>query len=43
MYADMLLAEGHPAEALTQYKFALKLSPNRFDGAAFSPTGSRTD
>jgi hypothetical protein len=34
MYADMLLAEGHPAEALTQYKVALKLSPNRFDGLA---------
>jgi tetratricopeptide (TPR) repeat protein len=30
----MLLAEGHPAEALTQYKVALKLSPNRFDGLA---------
>jgi hypothetical protein len=34
MYADMLLAEGHAAEALTQYKISLKLSPNRFDGLA---------
>jgi hypothetical protein len=34
MYADMLLAEGHQAEALTQYEVALKLSPNRFDGLA---------
>ena len=30
----MLLAEGHPTEALTQYKVALKLSPNRFQGLA---------
>jgi hypothetical protein len=34
MYADMLLAESHPAEALTQYKTDLKLSPNRFNGLA---------
>jgi tetratricopeptide (TPR) repeat protein len=34
MYADMLLAEGQSAEALTQYKVSLKLSPNRFDGLA---------
>jgi tetratricopeptide (TPR) repeat protein len=34
MYADMLLAEGHPAEALAQYKTDLKLSPNRFNGLA---------
>lgn len=34
MYADMLLAESHPAEALAQYKTDLKLSPNRFNGLA---------
>jgi hypothetical protein len=34
MYADMLLAEGRPAEALAQYKTDLKLSPNRFNGLA---------
>lgn len=34
MYADMLLAEGEPAEALAQYKMDLKLSPNRFNGLA---------
>jgi len=32
MYADMLLADNRPAEALTQYRTALKLSPNRFNG-----------
>jgi tetratricopeptide (TPR) repeat protein len=31
MYADMLLTENRPAEALVQYRTALKLSPNRFD------------
>jgi tetratricopeptide (TPR) repeat protein len=34
MYADMLLAQGDAGEALTQYKAALRLSPNRFDGLA---------
>jgi len=34
MYADMLLAEGQPAEALDQYKTDLELSPNRFNGLA---------
>jgi len=34
MYADMLLAEGRPAEALAQYEIDLKLSPNRFNGLA---------
>jgi tetratricopeptide (TPR) repeat protein len=31
MYADMLLADNRPAEALVQYRTALKLSPNRFN------------
>jgi TetR/AcrR family transcriptional repressor of nem operon len=31
---DMLLAQGHAGEALTQYKAALRMSPNRFDGLA---------
>jgi len=31
MYADMLLADNHPAEAFAQYKVALKLSPNRLN------------
>ena len=31
MYADMLLTENRPAEALVQYRTALKLSPNRFN------------
>jgi tetratricopeptide (TPR) repeat protein len=31
MLADMLLELKRPAEALTEYKFALKISPNRFD------------
>ncbi|ADW70137.1 tetratricopeptide repeat protein [Granulicella tundricola] len=34
MYADMLLADGRPAEALNEYKIALHLSPNRFNGLA---------
>lgn len=34
MYADMLLAEGRPAEALVQYRTGLTLSPNRFNGIA---------
>jgi hypothetical protein len=34
MYADMLLAEGRPAEALAQYRTGLTLSPNRFNGIA---------
>jgi hypothetical protein len=32
MYADMLLAANRPAEALAQYRTALKFSPNRFNG-----------
>jgi tetratricopeptide (TPR) repeat protein len=32
MLADILLETGHPAEALTEYKQALVLSPNRFNG-----------
>jgi hypothetical protein len=32
MYGDMLLADRHPAQALIQYRIALKLSPNRFNG-----------
>lgn len=32
MYADMLLELNRPAEALVQYRTALKLSPNRFNG-----------
>jgi tetratricopeptide (TPR) repeat protein len=32
MLADMLLESGDPQEALTQYKLALELSPNRFNG-----------
>jgi tetratricopeptide (TPR) repeat protein len=31
MYGDMLLADNRPAEALAQYRTALKLSPNRFN------------
>ena len=31
MYADMLVTDNRPAEALTQYCTALKLSPNRFN------------
>jgi tetratricopeptide (TPR) repeat protein len=31
MYADMLLADGKPAEALVQYRLDLTLSPNRFN------------
>ena len=32
MLADMLLELGRPQEALAEYKLALKLSPNRFNG-----------
>jgi tetratricopeptide (TPR) repeat protein len=32
MYADMLLIDRRPAEALAQYRTALQLSPNRFNG-----------
>jgi len=32
MLADMLLDSHHPQEALTEYRVALKLSPNRFNG-----------
>ena len=32
MLADMLLEAGQPQQALTQYKLALELSPNRFNG-----------
>ena len=32
MYADMLLVDNHPSEALAQYRIALKLYPNRFNG-----------
>lgn len=32
MYGDMLMADQRPAEALEQYRTALKLSPNRFNG-----------
>lgn len=32
MYADMLMIDNRPAEALVQYRTALKLSPNRFNG-----------
>ncbi len=32
MLADMLLELKRPAEALAEYKTALKNSPNRFDG-----------
>jgi tetratricopeptide (TPR) repeat protein len=31
MYADMLLADNRPAEALVQYRTSLRLSPNRFN------------
>lgn len=31
MYADMLLADNRPVEALAQYKTVLKLSPNRLN------------
>jgi hypothetical protein len=34
MYADMLLAEARPADALAQYQTDLKLSPNRLNGLA---------
>jgi len=32
MYGDMLLIDQRPADALQQYRTALKLSPNRFNG-----------
>jgi tetratricopeptide (TPR) repeat protein len=32
MYADMLLIDHRPGEALAQYRTALQLSPNRFNG-----------
>jgi tetratricopeptide (TPR) repeat protein len=32
MYADMLMIDNRPADALVQYRTALKLSPNRFNG-----------
>ena len=32
MLADMLMEVKRPADALTEYKASLKLSPNRFDG-----------
>jgi tetratricopeptide (TPR) repeat protein len=32
MLADMLLEAGQPQQALAQYKMALELSPNRFNG-----------
>ncbi len=32
MLADILLESGHAKEALVEYKQALKLSPNRFNG-----------
>jgi tetratricopeptide (TPR) repeat protein len=31
MYADMLLADNRAAEALVEYRIAIKLSPNRFN------------
>jgi tetratricopeptide (TPR) repeat protein len=31
MYADMLLADHRPAEALVQYRTSLRLSPNRYN------------
>jgi tetratricopeptide (TPR) repeat protein len=34
MYADMLFAEGKPAQALAQYKVDLEMSPNRYNGIA---------
>jgi tetratricopeptide (TPR) repeat protein len=32
MLADILLESGHPQEALVEFKQALQLSPNRFNG-----------
>lgn len=34
MYADMLLLDDRPAEALVQYRTALQLSPNRYNALA---------
>ena len=47
MLADMLLERKRPAEALAEYKIALKNSPNRFDGLlgaarAAEASGDRT-
>lgn len=48
MYADMLLIDNHPAEALVQYRTALQLSPNRFNalyhaGRAAEAAGKRDE
>jgi tetratricopeptide (TPR) repeat protein len=48
MYADMLLTDNRPAEALVQYRTALKLSPNRFNalynaGHAAEASGKSTE
>jgi tetratricopeptide (TPR) repeat protein len=48
MYADMLLNDNRPAEALVQYRTALKLSPNRFNalynaGRAAEASGKSTE
>jgi tetratricopeptide (TPR) repeat protein len=48
VYADMLLADNHPAEAIVQYRTALKLSPNRFNslynaGCAAEAAGNPTE
>ena len=48
MYADMLLTDNRPAEALVQYRTALKLSPNRFNalynaGRAAEASGKSTE
>jgi tetratricopeptide (TPR) repeat protein len=36
MLADILLESGHPKEALVEYKRALQLSPNRFNGLFYA-------
>jgi tetratricopeptide (TPR) repeat protein len=48
MYADMLMTENRPSEALVQYRTALKLSPNRFNalynaGRAAEAAGKRDE
>jgi tetratricopeptide (TPR) repeat protein len=48
MYADMLLIDNHPAEALVQYRTALQLSPNRLNalyhaGRAAEAIGKRDE
>jgi tetratricopeptide (TPR) repeat protein len=48
MYADMLLIDNRPAEALVQYRTALQLSPNRFNalyhaGRAAEAAGKRDE